>query len=147
MKANIFKIREQVAKGARKIVLKNFLVSLTRYILFAPFVFVIIVLLGIVFLLMFVLQKTIKGGSSFKELFNDFTLFKDALGYFSKDSIELIFYTYHCFFKCKVCGKECNYEARYIDTELPLWQWLDEAEQTCYECYEQEKRNENEQKT
>lgn len=142
MKANIFKIKEQVAKGARKIVLKNFLVSLTRYILFAPFIFVIIILLGIVFLLMFVLQKTIKGSSSFKKSFNDFTIFKEALGYFSKDSIELIFYTYYLSFKCKVCGKDCNYQARYINTntELPIWQWLDEAEQTCYKCYEQEKK-------
>lgn len=144
MKANIFKIREQVARGARKIVLKNFFISLTKYILFMPFILVIIICLSFAFILLYALQKITEKEITIKKSFRDFDLLGESISYFSKDSIELIFNTYNCYFKCKTCGKKCYYQAGYIDMELPLWQWLDEAEQTCYECYKKGKEAKNE---
>lgn len=137
MKVSIFKYRKYVAKNARNIVLKNFFISLIRYIVFIPFILVIIVCLGFVFLLYFVLSQTNSDRPTFRESFKDFSLLREAINYFSKDSLELIFCNYHCHFKCKICKKKCYYSVDKIDshTNLPLWGWLDNMPNTCRECY------------
>lgn len=141
MRVSIFKYREYVAGGARSIVLKNFFICLIRYICFAPFMLLIIILFSIVAIFIFILAKVTITDLTFKDCLKTFNITEIALDFFSKDSLELIFCNYYCHFKCKICKKKCYYSANKIDnhTNLPLWGWLDDMPNTCYGCYK--KRN------
>lgn len=143
IKISIFKLKEQVAKDARSLVLKEFFIELARYILSIPLVLIAIVHLVFIFLLLFLMEKLRRGGLSFKESLDEFDLLKDvlsALSYFRKDSIKVIFNSYHLCFKCKNCGDKMHYSAYHsiYEDELPAWQWFNKKRRICYECYQKE---------
>lgn len=145
MKVNIFKYRKYCAKNARNIVLKSFFIALMRYICFIPFMLFIIVSLSLLSIFMFILAKIIRVDITLKDCFKTFSILREAINYFSKDSIESIFHTYYCLFRCKICKKKCCYTADKIDsrTNLPLWAWLDEMPGACYKCYKNKRRTRN----
>lgn len=142
IKISIFKLKEQVAKEPRTLVLKEFFRKLATYILFIPLVLIAIVHLVFTFLLFFLIGKLKRDGLSFKEALDEFDLLKDvlsALSYF-KDSIKFIFNSYHLCFKCKNCGNKVQYSLFYriYEDELPAWQWFNKKRRICYECYKEE---------